>query len=250
MLTTFVLGSVHAFSVLLAPLEAKLGLPRAQVSLVYSFALVAITLSVTVGYRIYAALAAWWLVSITTLGAATGLWLAATATGWWALFAGYSLAFGICNGIGYGFALQLAGRAMPARRGFAMGAVTAAYALGSILFAQVIAWRIGAGSVASAFIAIALAVLVLGLAAALMLRLAGARYDSALAFERSAASRNEAMSETVRATVDAAMQASVAVLKRDAQQAGGQMQNDVPQGRKASGGLGMAAMGQNRRAPN
>ena len=63
MLVTFVLGSVHAFSVLLAPLEAKLGLPRAQISLVYSFALVAITLSVTVGYRIYAALAAWWLVS-------------------------------------------------------------------------------------------------------------------------------------------------------------------------------------------
>ena len=178
MLVTFVLGSVHAFSVFLAPLEVKLGLPRAQISLVYSFALVAITLSVTVGYRVYAALPAWWLVAITSVTAAAGLGLAAAAVNWWMLFAGYSLAFGTSNGIGYGFSLQLAGKAMPTARGFAMGAVTAAYAVGSILFAQVIAWRIGAASVGSAFAAIGVAVLLFGLAAAVMLRFAGARYDT------------------------------------------------------------------------
>ena len=62
MLVTFVLGSVHAFSVFLAPLESQLGLPRSQISLIYSFALVAITLSVTLGYRIYSLLSPWWLV--------------------------------------------------------------------------------------------------------------------------------------------------------------------------------------------
>ena len=53
MLVTFVLGSVHAFSVFIAPLEALLGLPRSEVSLIYSLALVAITTAVLLGYRIY-----------------------------------------------------------------------------------------------------------------------------------------------------------------------------------------------------
>ena len=100
MLVTFVLGSVHAFSVFLAPLEAQLGLPRSQISLIYSFALVSITLSVTLGYRIYALLPPWWLVVATGSVAAMGLLLTAAATNWWMLFAGYSLAFGVSNGIG------------------------------------------------------------------------------------------------------------------------------------------------------
>ena len=35
-----------------------------------------------------------------------GLLLAAAALNWWMLFVGYSLAFGISNGVGYGFCLQ------------------------------------------------------------------------------------------------------------------------------------------------
>ena len=136
MLVTFVLGTVHAFSVFLVPLEEQLGLPRSQISLIYSFALVAITLSVTLGYRIYARMPAWCLIMITAALAAFGLLLASAAVDWWMLFIGYSLAFGISNGIGYGFCLQLVGQAMPANKGFAMGAVTATYAVGSIVFAS------------------------------------------------------------------------------------------------------------------
>jgi len=176
MLVTFVLGSVHAFSVFLVPLEVQLGLPRSQISLIYSFALVAITLSVTLGYRIYAWLPAWWLIVTTGAVATLGLLLAAAAVNWWMLFAGYSLAFGISNGIGYGFCLQLVGRAIPAGKGFAMGAVTAAYAVGSIVFAKVIAWRIEADSVAAAFVAIAVTLAVLVIVAAIMLYRTSACY--------------------------------------------------------------------------
>jgi OFA family oxalate/formate antiporter-like MFS transporter len=182
MLVTFVLGSVHAFSVFLAPLEMLLGLPRSQISLIYSFALVAITLSVTLGYRIYGLLPAAWMVLLTGAVAAAGLSLAATASDWWALFAGYSIAFGVSNGIGYGFCLQLAGRVMPARRGVAMGAVTAAYAVGSILFAQLIAWRIAAASVSAAFAAIAVAVLLCTLLAAVVMHFNGASYGASKVF--------------------------------------------------------------------
>ena len=191
MLVTLVLGSVHSFSVFLTPLELQLGLPRSQISLIYSFALVSITLSVTLGYRIYASLPAWWLIVITGTVAGLGLLLAAAAVNWWMLFAGYSLAFGISNGIGYGFSLQLVGRAMPVGKGFAMGAVTAAYALGSIVFAKIIAWRIEADSVAAAFVAVAFTLAVLVIVAAFMLFRAEACYGESIATVRSNDDRHD-----------------------------------------------------------
>ena len=178
MLVTFVLGSVHAFSVFLLPFETMLDLPRSQISLIYSFALVAITLAVLLGYRVYSLLPAWALVLVTCTVAAAGLLLASGATSWWMLFAGYSLAFGFSNGIGYGFSLQLVGRVMPEIKGFAMGAVTAAYAVGSVVFAKIFAWRVALDSVESALTAIALALLICGVLAALMLRLADANYGN------------------------------------------------------------------------
>ena len=184
MLVTFVLGSVHSFSVFLAPLETQLALPRSQISLIYSFALVAITLSVTLGYRIYASLPPWWLVMTTGAVAAMGLLLASVATNWWMLFAGYSFAFGVSNGIGYGFCLQLVGRAMPARKGFAMGAVTAAYAVGSIVFAKIIAWRIDVDSVSAAFLAVSVTLLAVVVVAALLMRHAQASYAISVAKSR------------------------------------------------------------------
>jgi len=176
MLVTFVLGSVHAFSVFIVSFEALLGLPRSEISLIYSLALVAITLAVLLGYRFYSLLPPWWLVFITCLIAAGGLLLAASSLSWWTLFAGYSLAFGFCNGVGYGFSLQLVGRAMPEIKGFAMGAVTAAYAMGSIVFAKIFAWRIALVSVESALLSIAIAIIACGTIAALMLRMARASY--------------------------------------------------------------------------
>lgn len=176
MLVTFVLGSIHAFSVFIAPLENLLLLPRSEVSLVYSLALVMLTLAVLLGYRIYHLLPPQQLVLAACLAAAVGLALAAKASSWGMLCLGYSLIFGFSNGIGYGYCLQLAGRTMPASKGFAMGTVTAAYAVGSVVFAQVFAWRIAAAGVEAALTAIAAALVLCGVVAAAMLHAAGARY--------------------------------------------------------------------------
>jgi len=181
MLVTFVLGSVHAFSVFILPLEALLVLPRSDISLIYSFALVAITLSVLFGYLIYARLAAWLLVLLTCLVAALGLVLAATASNWWLLFLGYSVLFGGANGVGYGFTLQLAAREMPENKGFAMGAVTAAYAVGSIVFARIFSAQIESTSVAAAFMALATGLVGCGLVAALLMYLVKANYGGSKA---------------------------------------------------------------------
>jgi len=178
MLVTFVLGSVHAFSVFIVPLEQLLSITRSKVSLIYSFALAAITVSVLFGYLIYARLSAWLLVLLTCLVAALGLIVAAIADNWWLLLLGYSGLFGIANGVGYGFTLQLSARELPEHKGFAMGAVTAAYALGSIAFAKIFASQIESLSVAAAFTALAIGLALCGMVSAMILYLIRASYTS------------------------------------------------------------------------
>ena len=176
MLVTLVLGSVHGFSVFLVPLQRSLELPRSQISLVYSLTLVSITLAVFFGHRWYARGPAWLLVATTCAISAAGLLLCSRLSGWgWLLF-GYSLVFGLSNGFGYGYCLQLAGQVLDEAKGFAMGAVTATYAVGSVLFAELGGWRVAHESVESALLALALAVLGVGAAAALLLALAGTRF--------------------------------------------------------------------------
>ncbi len=179
MTVTFVFGSVHAFSVLIVPLEVRLALPRAGVSLIYSLALLAITAAVLFGHRLYAARSAATLILFAGFGAGGGLLVAAAAETWWQLALGYSLLFGFSNGIGYGFCLQLAGAEMPRRRGFAMGAVTAAYAVGSVVFAPVLGYFLAAAPVDAALAKLACVMLAGTLLAALALKRVGARFATA-----------------------------------------------------------------------
>ena len=176
MLVTLVLGSVHAFSVFILPLETRLLLPRSDISLIYSFTLVSITISVLFGYRVYARLPAWLLVALACFTAGLGVFLASRASEWWQLFLGYSVMFGISNGIGYGFCLQLVGRVMPQIKGFAMGAVTAAYAVGSVIFVKIFAIQIANQSLAAALMALLVGLVICGVVSAICLHVTGAQY--------------------------------------------------------------------------
>jgi MFS family permease len=130
---TTVLGSIHAFSVFLIPFEILLQAGRAQISLIYSGALICLTISVLSGHRIYPKLAPSKLGLLACLVAAAGIVIAGHSTSFWMVTFGYSVLFGTANGIGYGFALQISAQAMPQKQGFAMGTVTAFYALGATL---------------------------------------------------------------------------------------------------------------------
>ena len=132
-LLCLVMGSIHAFSVFLTPLETTFGTSRGTVALTYSFALIAITLSVLAGPRIYTATYAHWIFFIAASLGGAGAILAAFAPSLWLVWLGYSLIFGIANGLAYGYGLQISAHVWPAREGIAMGCVTAAYALGSVL---------------------------------------------------------------------------------------------------------------------
>jgi len=133
-LLTFLLGSIHAFSVLIHPFEARLGASRASVSLVYSLALVSLTIAVLTGHHLYRRLAPVLLLLSSTTLAAVGLLVAAYATTLAQVFLGYSLCFGLANGLGYGYGLQLVAYANPRRGGSVMAIVTACYAVGAIGF--------------------------------------------------------------------------------------------------------------------
>jgi len=132
-LMAMVLGSVHAFSVFLEPLEFQFGQPRAQVSLTYSLALASLTIAVLLGPRIYGRWSPSTLCLTAFLGAALGAFVAGLAPSLTMVWIGYGVIFGLANGLGYGFGLQLAARANPTRQGLSMGIVTAFYALGAAL---------------------------------------------------------------------------------------------------------------------
>jgi len=119
--------------VFLEPLEARFDAPRALVSLTYSLALVALTLAVLVGHKLFAL---WWpakLISMTCLVAAIGATIAAYGTSLTIVWLGYSLLFGGANGLGYAFGLQISAQANPGREGMSMGLVTASYAVGATI---------------------------------------------------------------------------------------------------------------------
>jgi len=179
MLVTLVLGSIHSFSVFLVPFEKQLSVGRAQVSLLYSFALIFLTVSVLFGYLIYNRIRPGGMIVFSCLLAATGLLVSTVANSWWLLWFGYSVLFGSANGIGYGYVLQLVGKAAAERKGFAMAAVTAAYAVGSVVFSLLLAHLVSNYSTVVALSTMAGIIILAGFVAALTLVRAGARYTEA-----------------------------------------------------------------------
>jgi OFA family oxalate/formate antiporter-like MFS transporter len=125
------LGSVHAFSVFLIPLESSFETTRSMVSLTYSLALVALTVAVLLGHHVFSRFSPSVFVLSVCVIAAVGALIAAFAPSLASVWFGYSLLFGGANGLGYGFGLQIAAQANPGREGTAMGIVTAAYAFGA-----------------------------------------------------------------------------------------------------------------------
>ncbi len=179
MLVTLVTGSIHGFSVFLIPLENLLQLPRAKVSLLYSFCLMFLTLTVLLGYRIYNLAKPAYIIIAACAVAGAGLLISARSTSWWSLFLGYSVLFGSANGIGYGYVLQLVGRSLASFSGFSMAAVTAAYAVGSVVFSLVLAQVVETHSLAAALSLMAWIIILSGVLAGLIMQRTGASYSIA-----------------------------------------------------------------------
>ncbi|MFT5658946.1 MAG: OFA family oxalate/formate antiporter-like MFS transporter [Gammaproteobacteria bacterium] len=175
---TTVLGSIHAFSVFLIPLETLLDAGRAQISLIYSGALICLTISVLFGYKIYPVLSPPILALVACLVAAAGIVLAGYSDSLWMVVLGYSVLFGAANGVGYGFALQISAQAMPQRQGFAMGTVTAFYALGATISPSIFSSMLARGGVSLAMTVAGVIFAVAGVVAWALLRRSGISFSA------------------------------------------------------------------------
>lgn len=131
MLLMLVMGSVHAFSVFLLPIEKSFAASRTASSFTYSLALVVLTVFVLFGHHVFKRLKPARLVLTVGAVSSLGALLAGVADHLVLVWVGYGVLFGAANGLGYAFCLQFAGQSNQAFRGGAMGLVTAAYGLGA-----------------------------------------------------------------------------------------------------------------------
>lgn len=175
-LVSTVLGSIHAFSVFIRPLEVEFSSSRSAVSLTYSLALVALTLTVLLGPRFYGRWSPAVFMLTVCLIAAIGALLAGVADSLPSVWLGYSLVFGAANGLGYGFGLQIAAQSNPGREGFAMGTVTAAYAFGSVFSPAFFGIAVEMSGFPAAMTGLSVALLAAGALSAALLRTVDFRY--------------------------------------------------------------------------
>jgi OFA family oxalate/formate antiporter-like MFS transporter len=164
-----VLGSIHAYSLFIESFESDLGVGRGEAGAPYSVALASLTLVVLVSHRLFRLVPGPLVALIASGGAAIGLLLAASANSLAGVVLGYGIVFGAFNGLGYAFSLQRASESNPDRRGFALGLVTAAYALGGASTALVLDKHVAASGATSALRWLALAIAVTGIVTSALL---------------------------------------------------------------------------------
>ncbi|MCK7580338.1 MAG: hypothetical protein MZV65_45835 [Chromatiales bacterium] len=164
------LGTLYAWSVFLAPYEATLGLTRDQIEpglfdrhLLFRRRDVERPLDTNPADSVACR-------RIERVMASAGLALAGAAQTLAMVIAGYGLLFGAANGFGYALALQVVGRAFSTRRGLAMGAVVAAYALGAAIATPWLTWSLASLGLRLTLFALAFSVLVSALIGAVLLR--------------------------------------------------------------------------------
>lgn len=173
--TTLTLGSIHAFSVLGAALEPHYGAGRAEVSSIYSLALVALTAAVLLSPRLYARVRPVVLLAAAFVMSIAGIVISLSAGALWQVTVGYGLVFGAANGVGYGLALTMAATAMPARKGAVMCVVTASYALGAAVVSPLLGAAIGAHGLSGGLAALLATIAIGGGVAVALATLGGAR---------------------------------------------------------------------------
>jgi Major Facilitator Superfamily len=136
------LGTIYTFSVFLRPLEAELGLTRAQLSFVFGCAVVAFTVGMNLAPMLYRLAPAAALVAGCSALAATGMALASGASGIVGLTLGYGALFGLGGGAVYVLTLQGLNLMVRGRRGLLNGFVVSLYPLGAMIGAPLFGWAL------------------------------------------------------------------------------------------------------------
>lgn len=172
---TLAFGTIYAFSVFLAPMEALLGIGRADMAFVFSLASVTLTVGMLAAPRLYQRFspAALLLGCGATSGA--GLAVAASADGLAQLVLGYGVLFGLGGGVAFTTLQQGMNQAVRERTGLANGYYVSLYPLGAMIGAPLLGWAIAALGMRAALALLAATVLLACVVAAWLYRAAGLR---------------------------------------------------------------------------
>ena len=129
------LGSIYAFSVLIAPLEEVLGAKRSELASVFGISAVFFTVGANLAPRLFGRVRAPILVALTGILSAAGVALAAVAPslGW--LILGYGLVFATGGGMAYVVVQQCVNATPLTRPGLVNGYLVGLFPLGAMLAA-------------------------------------------------------------------------------------------------------------------
>jgi MFS transporter, OFA family, oxalate/formate antiporter len=162
------LGTFHAWSVLVQPLQDELHASRATVSAVYALATLVFAASMLLEPAVHRRMPAVAVATGSALCAAAGLALAAVPAEA-AVFAGYGVLFALANGLGYGLAVHTAAT-VGSRSGATAGVMVAAYALGGTVVAPLLSVAARDASVSAAFLGLGVAMAIVAAAQVVLLR--------------------------------------------------------------------------------
>jgi OFA family oxalate/formate antiporter-like MFS transporter len=160
------LGSLYAFSVFLKPLEALLGLSRADLALVFGVASAGFVGGMNLTPLVYGRASTPMLVLVSATASALGIALAATAGGLGQLAIGYGVLFGAGGGAGYMLVQQAVNLAVTRRHGLANGYLVSLYPLGAMIAAPIFGWSVHELGVRATLGGLATALLVSGVISA------------------------------------------------------------------------------------
>jgi len=149
------IGSLYAFSVFLKPLEALLGLSRADLAFVFGLAAAGFGLGMNLVPYLSRLARPPVLVAACTASSAAGAALAATAGGLAQLALGYGVLFGAGGGASYILVQQAVNLAVTRRHGLANGYVVSLLPAGAMIAAPFFGWCVGAFGVRAALWALA-----------------------------------------------------------------------------------------------
>jgi MFS family permease len=169
------LGSLYAFSVFLRPLEALLGLTRADLALVFGVAAAGFGLGMNVAPALYRAASAPRLMLACAAASTLGVALAAPAGGLGQLLVGYGVLFGLGGGAAYILVQQIVNLAVTSRHGLVNGYIVSLYPAGAMIAAPLFGWAIGAVGVRATLGGFAVVLAVTGLASAWLTARSGVR---------------------------------------------------------------------------
>lgn len=167
------LGSIYAFSVLLAPLEELLHASRSELASVFGISAVFFTVGANLAPRCFGRVGAPLLAAVTAALSATGVAVAAAAPslGW--LILGYGLLFATGGGMAYVVVQQCVNATPLARPGLVNGYLVSLFPLGAMLAAPAFGWALDRVGVRQTLAGLAAVVGTAGLIAALLIAHAG-----------------------------------------------------------------------------